>query len=231
MNPGLLDYYRVAGQPATGTVTVVSMPAVADTVTINGIVYTYGSDGWIGRNMTEVAQYLAAAINADRNRMQFHAQTNPINAVYAVYYGNVVRIIATEPGTSGNSITQATSNSTAFVVSGATLASGAGPTSVTTGAPRRCTWVKGTAYTSSVTPNIPTVIGGTLYVRYVKLVARAANTDSITVGPSSAADMETVSVGLPVVISPPEGTSFNLGAWYGSSPTASQTFDIYYCPE
>lgn len=230
MNPGLADYYRPDGLQAVATVTVLKIPTDGTTVTVNGTVYTYGSAGWRGRTVDEVAQYLAAAINADRNKQDRHTKTNPVTEVWAMHYGTTVRLIASQPGTAGNSLTLATSVAAEFTVSGATFSGGTDSPVVTALGVQQKTWAKAT-FTSSGTPGTATVLSGTaLWVRYFKIFAKSDNTNDGVIGPTSAADMETVAVGLPVQVDSPAGTSLNLGAWYGKSSAASQVFYIYYCP-
>lgn len=286
MNPGLADYYRADGTQAVATVTVLVVPTAGTTVTVNGVVYTYGSAGWTGRTREEVAQYLTAAINADRSKQQFHTKTNPVADVWAMHYGNVVRLIASEPGTAGNSLTLATSVAAEFTVSGATFSGGTlGPSATSAAAAaaslaimddwdesdrakvnpivgqagvaagagavgatvQRVTlasddpavallsvqakvWAKIT-YTSSGTPSTPTVLNATpLAVRYFKVFAKSDNSADGVIGPTSAADMETVGVALPVAVDAPTNTSIDLNLWYGQSTAASQIFYIYYCP-
>jgi len=129
MNPGV-EYYRPFGQPATATVVIKNVPAAADTVTIDGVVYTYGVD-FVGSNELQVAQSLTAAVNGDRNRVDLAPTViTPIRSVYALYYGKTIRLIATIPGSVGNAITLATSTAANFTVSGATFSGGADSGSV-----------------------------------------------------------------------------------------------------
>jgi phage tail sheath gpL-like len=120
-----IPLYRDAGHPATATVTLAAMPVNGNTVTIAGVVYTFGVD-FTGIDQYEIAKSLVAVINADpdceRNPVP---NTQPIKNCYALFYGRVVRLIATFPGTAGNSLALSTNNSAAFVVSGATFTGGA----------------------------------------------------------------------------------------------------------
>ena len=231
MNPGLSDYYKTCGLPATATVTIPKEPTVGTTITVNGTVFTYGSSGFTGRTREEVAQWLAAGVNADRNKQDRHTNTNPISSVFAMHYGNVVRLIATEPGVAGNSLTLATSVATEFVLSGATFTGGAAPTTVgpaPAAATKACARL---AYTAHATPNTAKALSAsTLLVRYAKVFAGASNTVVLTIGPTAAADMENVEVGLPVAIDAPANTAFDLAAWYAKSSVTVETAVIFYCP-
>lgn len=124
MNPNV-ELYRALGRPATASVIVLKVPTGTPTVTINGVVYTYGTN-FVGQTVHEIAKHLCAAVNADRSLYGFgHDKTNPISLVWAMYYGATVILIATEPGTGGNSLTLATSSAEHFTVSGATFSGGA----------------------------------------------------------------------------------------------------------
>jgi hypothetical protein len=123
-----LHYYRDNGTQATGTVTVLAAPALNDTVTIAGTVYTFGTTFMANTlKLNEVALALAAAVNADPARYgQLHTNTQPVKSVFAIAYGTVVRIIASAPGAGGNALGLAESTgATKFSVSAATLAGGA----------------------------------------------------------------------------------------------------------
>ena len=111
---------------ATGTVTVAASPVNADTVTVNGKVYTivpsttviaYNDFTKINNNASDdvVAASLAAAINA---RELVYA-----SGVHAEAAAAVVTITANVAGTGGNAYTLAEAGES-FTVSGATLAGG-----------------------------------------------------------------------------------------------------------
>lgn len=109
---------------ASGTVTVASAVA-ADTVTVNGRVYTFRATGTaktgqstvevnLGASDTITATNLAAAIS----------RAEGSGPLFATSAAAVVTIKARAEGASGNSITLATSNNTRLAKSGATLAGG-----------------------------------------------------------------------------------------------------------
>lgn len=231
MNPGLNDYYRTQGLPATAAVTILKIPTVGSSVGIAGIVYTYGADGFVGRTREEVAQYLAAGVNADRNKQDRHGNNQPIGRVYAMHYGNVVRLIATEPGVAGNNLPLVTDDSTAFSLSESLFSGGEAAANLPVApAATTKTWAK-LAYTAHATPNTAKVLSeSSLLVRYAKVFAGASNTVVLTMGPTSAADMENVEVGLPVAIDAPANTAFDLGLWFGKSSVTVETAVIFYCP-
>lgn len=118
-----LPSYRPFGQPAEGYVLfgINKQPVSGQTVTINGDVYVFGTD-FNGNSAMDAASSLASAVNADPNN---DLSSNDVIAkpYFAAFYGRKVKILATEPGTGGNSITLATNVGSA-TLSGATLAGG-----------------------------------------------------------------------------------------------------------
>lgn len=125
MNP--LLRYEPWGAQATATVTFGDAPIDGATITVNGTVYTKGTD-FIGKNRFELADAFAAAVNADRARQHTSpTATNPVGPVQAMFYGAVVRLIAVVPGTVGNDLTLArnlNSGPAHITVSGATFTGG-----------------------------------------------------------------------------------------------------------
>ncbi len=108
----------VANTFATGTVTAASVQA-ADTVTINGLVYTAvagakadNTQFSIDTGDNECAADLAASITAD-------ARAGTVGDTTAVAVGAVVTITTTVTGTGGNAVTLVSSNGTRLAVSGA----------------------------------------------------------------------------------------------------------------
>ncbi|MBX7157232.1 MAG: hypothetical protein K1X66_02430 [Verrucomicrobiae bacterium] len=116
MNPGL-EYYRALGEPATGTIKMLNIkPSLGDTVTIDGTVFTYGTD-FNGDSEVQRARQLTVAVNADRNELSIvNALANPIKKFYAIYIGNTVYLIASVPGTDYNGTVISTSNTDSFSV-------------------------------------------------------------------------------------------------------------------
>ncbi len=123
----LLSTMSIVDLRATGTITLASC-AAADTVTVNGKVYTavagtaadyikFSIDG----NDTADAAALAAAINARENAPASNASVVATSAL------GVVTITAKTEGTGGNAITLLSSNGTRAAVTGSgTLTSGSG---------------------------------------------------------------------------------------------------------
>lgn len=111
---------------ATGTIAVAALPADGDTVTIGGTAITFktanptGNQVLIGATVAATAQNLLAFLlgSLDTNLVKFR---------YTLATATIT-LTAAVLGTAGNSLTLATSNGTAFTVSGATLASGAANT-------------------------------------------------------------------------------------------------------
>ncbi len=98
---------------ASGAVTYVT-PSGTQTVTINGVAITASS----GASAALTATAVAAAINASTNALVQYL-------VYAVPVGDVVSIVALQPGITGNTITLAASG-TGATASGARLTGGVG---------------------------------------------------------------------------------------------------------
>lgn len=121
MNP--ISTYRPFGQPASATVTVNSVPAAGATVTVAGVAYTYGTN-FFGLHPNQVAEALAATLNADRGNLHLTSNRTAVKSVYAFTIGPVVALMATVPGTAGNSLALATSDSISFTISGATFSGG-----------------------------------------------------------------------------------------------------------
>lgn len=162
MNP--IEYYRLAGQPATGKVTVNSKPAATPNVVVDGVTYTYRTH-FFGNTTNEIAESLTAAINSDRARQAIHNQNQPVRGVWAMYFGNVVRVIATIPGTGGNSIAITTTDSTAFTVD-ANLAGGAAGAALDTELPAAAALADNTANpTAPAVGSFPHVWDGTTWDR------------------------------------------------------------------
>jgi hypothetical protein len=119
-----VERYRSDGHPATASITVAKMPTAGDTVTIQGIVYAYRTN-FVGIDELEVAKSLVATINAEPNsNLNPVPENQPVRNYYAIFYGRVVRLVATFPGVGGNAMTLTTTNATAFVLSGAVFAGG-----------------------------------------------------------------------------------------------------------
>lgn len=159
MNP--ISTYRPFGQPASGTVKVISVPAAGKTVSVAGVAYTYGTH-FFGRHIYEIARSLAATINADRGEIDLTANRVAIKSTYAFVLGDTVVIIATVPGTDGNSIALATSDSGSFTVSAAALAGGTDAAPDVTVASGSVTTTPGTPTGAPATQtNITIAVAGT----------------------------------------------------------------------
>ena len=129
-----VEYYRFSGNPATATITVVGVPPAGATVTIGGVVFTIGLDVFpVDASVSDrgayqsVAEAICAAVNSDKtksNLFDIGVHSNPFRPFYAMYYGNIVRLGASNPGTLGSSLALATSSSASFVLSGAGFTGG-----------------------------------------------------------------------------------------------------------
>lgn len=127
MNPEI-SYYRLGGLQASGNFLIKKVPTAGDTITIDGETFTFGTT-FNGDTIYDVARSLKLAINADSSTYAHaHTSINPSRSTYAIYYGPRVVVVASVPGTAGNSIAIASSNTDAIEASGATLSGGtAGP--------------------------------------------------------------------------------------------------------
>lgn len=106
----------------SGTVTVAVLPAVGDTLTVNGTVITFvaanpvGNQVVIGPDLNTTAQnlqaFLSASVDVNISKMLYTIANAVVTATAIVY------------GTAGNAYTLATSNAGAFTLSGASLAGG-----------------------------------------------------------------------------------------------------------
>jgi hypothetical protein len=123
---------------ATGTITFGAQPAAGDTVTVNGVVFTFiataaGAYPTVNGVVTYIPNcvIIGASANATAAALQLALaeSINPalIGAEYTVAT-DVVTITVQVGGTAGNAFTLATSDSTNITLSGATLASGAANT-------------------------------------------------------------------------------------------------------
>jgi hypothetical protein len=127
---GLTKFGSVSGTPgkafASGTILIAALPAAGDTLTIGGTAITFAAavpdvapppgTVYIGATTALTAQALLAYLNGstDTNLVKF---TYSLNA-------STITATAAVPGTGGNALTLATSDSGAFTLSGATLAGG-----------------------------------------------------------------------------------------------------------
>lgn len=108
---------RDGGVQSSGTLVVNSAPSGGDTITVNGVVFTAGTDFAVGGTNTITATNIVNAI-------ALSADVALVNIVYAVSSGAIVTIKAVETGTAGDANTIASSNGAAITASGATLAGG-----------------------------------------------------------------------------------------------------------
>lgn len=104
----------------------------------------------------------------------------------------------------------------------------AGPAS---GGSTEVNWVQ-LNYTTSGTPNAATTLSGSeLLVRRASIGAPAANAASVSIGPNNSANADSIGVGqFGYLIEMPDGTAFNLAAWYAKSASASQSLVVLYLP-
>ncbi len=99
------------------------------------------------------------------------------------------------------------------------------------GSPTEVNWVQ-LAYTTSGTPNAATALSGSeLLVRRASIGGPATNAAAVSIGPNNSANADSIGVGqYGYVIEMPDGTAFDLAAWYAKSTSASQALVILYLP-
>lgn len=119
-----LPVYRPYGDPAFATIQFKMIPNNGDTVTIAGTVLTYGVDFSGATTVVRAAQALTAAIRSDIAVSYLQSDKQPVRPFCAFWYNDTVFLFATQPGTGGNALTLATSNTAAFNLSGATFGGG-----------------------------------------------------------------------------------------------------------
>lgn len=132
-------YYMPYGRPAVASVTFLNPAITGNTLTINGVVYTFGTDWGSRFSGTFTPNYvpgssvrdLAELINGVDDQGRGSLALLPNATVFARAAGSKLLLFAREPGTAGNSYTLSTNNSAAFIVSGATFSGG---TSTSSGA-------------------------------------------------------------------------------------------------
>lgn len=106
-------FVKATGARASGTITVVDNTwDGGETITVNGVTLTVVTDFANGASAAASAINIANAINAK------------VSGVFAKAASNVVTVSALDAGDAGNAITLATSDTSEFTVSGATLSGG-----------------------------------------------------------------------------------------------------------
>lgn len=115
---------------ASGTVTVAAVPVAGDTVTIAGTAVTFVAANPSGNQVLIGATAAATAVNFV-NFLVGSSDSNLIKATYSLN-GAVLTVTAAAIGTGGNALTLATSDGTAFTLSGATLSGGTANTGTAT---------------------------------------------------------------------------------------------------
>ncbi len=120
-----LPVYRPNGTPAYAWVKFIAQPLTGDTVTINGNVYTFGTD-FFGQSAAQALRSLVAAVRADQSDASEVAATNTnfFRPYWAEFNGHYAVLFATVPGVGGNALTLATSASTRITISGSTFTGG-----------------------------------------------------------------------------------------------------------
>lgn len=114
---------------ATGTITISTNPVVGDTITLNGIVFTFIANGATPADEYHVALGTTAALTAAALQAVLDANNNAaITVAEYTVSGAVVTITYFQGGTGGNAYTMVTSDATDITLSAATLTGGTGNT-------------------------------------------------------------------------------------------------------
>lgn len=140
---------------ARGTLTFVGNPNPGDTVTLNGVVWTFVAGAPVG-NQVQIAGTLVLTLAAAA--LAWNGSTNAQVALatyYGVTAGNAITVVYDTGGTAGNTYTLAAS---AAAVSGATLAGGslAGDTIYPGPLPESWTQLSSTGVGLGMTAGLPT---------------------------------------------------------------------------
>lgn len=114
------------GAKATGTITLTAQPTANDTVTVNGVAFTFKATATLVRDVKIGATAAATLINL-LDMLQNCTEANVALASYALTSASVITITYNTSGTAGNSFTLAKSGTNPGV-SGATLSGGANST-------------------------------------------------------------------------------------------------------
>lgn len=114
------------GTKATGKITIATQPVDGDTVTVNGVVFTFKTSGSGGTQVTigATAGATATALNNALNASQAPAVSAASYAVAA----SAITVTYKTAGTAGNAFTLASSNATNVTITGAKLTGGANVT-------------------------------------------------------------------------------------------------------
>ena len=233
MNPGI-DYYRPFGQQAFGTVQVLKMPSAGNKITLDGVDYAFGTD-FGGDTVNRVAEGLAAAINSDRARMCLlptactptGTKYSPVKSVFAIFVANVVWLIATQPGTDGNSITLTTDTSTVFTVSGATLTGGttSGVGGIGFTLANKVTWTAIPTVAAAVVAG--PIVGSSKPAHVAHIMAAATNGADLMIG-SSGFQPIPIPAGTFFTLKPGDNAWFDLANIYFKSTNAGDSAHIIY---
>lgn len=115
---------------ASGTITVAAVPNAGDTVTIAGTAVTFVAANPSGNQVLIGATAAATALNFV-NFLVGSSDSNLVKLTYSLN-GSVITATSATIGTSGNALTLATSDGSAFTLSGATLSGGTDNTGTAT---------------------------------------------------------------------------------------------------
>lgn len=127
---GLRRRTIIDGREASGTLTLTTLPALTETVTVGAVAYRFvdslvaENDVLRGASITESAANLAAAIASGGDGVTSHAMTIQNWEASATAAVGVVTVTATVEGLSGNAITFATTVTGATATGSGFLASG-----------------------------------------------------------------------------------------------------------
>lgn len=233
MNPGL-EYYRPFGNQAYVIYTVLKVPLVGHTVTIQGTVFTFGTD-FFGNTQAQVAENLCAAINGDRHRFgNGSAHLQPSRLFFAYYSGRSVIVLAAQPGTAGNAYTAATSDSSYISRNNATFQGGIDGSVSFTGTagalPAAASLTKRTLATGTVmlaaTGVAEPLVGSATKFTKLHIQTPSTNAATVTLGAAAAQALPLLADGW-AVFDPPPGTCGDLNDVYVKG-TAGDVVNFLY---
>ena len=116
----VLDFSAALPSKPTGTVTFVSLPPEDDTITLNGLEFTFKDDPSGDEEIGRVAGNIPATLDNTRVKVAAHVDERVTVADYTDDDVSVFTVASNEPGSAGVEYTL-TENSTALTASAATL--------------------------------------------------------------------------------------------------------------
>lgn len=150
-----LPIYQPFGLPATATVQLLHDLVAGDKITVNGDDFIFGThfftSGQGAGNKADALISLADAINGIASSQARTINTALVRDYRAIVNGTILVLVATVPGTGGNSLTLTTNASTRILVSGATFSGGTGGLTTSSSGALTVKSTDGTVFSSDLT--------------------------------------------------------------------------------